>query len=175
MIMPLAISLVVLLALSAYCSAAEAAWRSIARTPIPPHRGRIRLLAADLDRDPRQMLAAVFWSSTRRTSPRSRSPLSGLGTVAPPRARVQHPRHDGRPAARVGDPAGSAGGAPSAGDGPGDAAAALARTAAAAAERLSAPCRRRASRLPATASPGRSCSRWWQPCTGATSRNAKSS
>jgi CBS domain containing-hemolysin-like protein len=50
----------VLLALSAYCSAAEAAWRSIVRSSIPPHAGRLRLLAVDLDRDPRQMLAAVF-------------------------------------------------------------------------------------------------------------------
>jgi len=49
-----------LLALSACCSAAEAAWRSIAHSSLPPHAGRLRLLAADLDRDPRQMLAAVF-------------------------------------------------------------------------------------------------------------------
>ena len=68
MIMPLAISLVVLLALSAYCSAAEAAWRSIARTPIPPHRGRIRLLAADLIATGVEMLAAVFLVKLAETS-----------------------------------------------------------------------------------------------------------
>ena len=60
MTMHLLVSLFGLLALSAYCSAGEAAWRSIARSPISPHAGRLRLLAADLDRDPRQMLAAVF-------------------------------------------------------------------------------------------------------------------
>jgi CBS domain containing-hemolysin-like protein len=60
MTMHLLVPLFGLLALSAYCSAAEAAWRSIARSPISPHAGRLRLLAADLDRDPRQMLAAVF-------------------------------------------------------------------------------------------------------------------
>ncbi len=56
----LLVPLLGLLALSACCSAAEAAWRSIARSSLPPHAGRLRLLAADLDRDPRQMLAAVF-------------------------------------------------------------------------------------------------------------------
>jgi CBS domain containing-hemolysin-like protein len=60
MTMHLLVPLFGLLALSAYCSAAEAAWRSIARSPISPYAGRLRLLAADLDRDPRQMLAAVF-------------------------------------------------------------------------------------------------------------------
>jgi CBS domain containing-hemolysin-like protein len=59
--MSLLVPLVGLLALAACGSAAEAAWRSLARSPLPaPPAGRLGRLAADLERDPRRMLAAVF-------------------------------------------------------------------------------------------------------------------
>jgi putative hemolysin len=61
MTIPLLVPLCGLLVLSAYCSAAEAAWRSLARSPLPaPDGGRLGRLAADLERDPRRLLAAVF-------------------------------------------------------------------------------------------------------------------
>ncbi len=59
--MSLLVPLVGLLALAAYGSAAESAWRSLARSPLPaPATGALGRLAADLERDPRRLLTAAF-------------------------------------------------------------------------------------------------------------------
>lgn len=59
--MPLLVPLLSLLVLAAYASAAEAAWRSLARSPLPaPPAGSLGRLAADLERDPRRLLTVAF-------------------------------------------------------------------------------------------------------------------